>query len=614
LTYTIGPTGVCISRAFCDADDCTYLPERNRSVTLFERAETQMRFLQMGAFASLITFLFPLWALAQVSAPATCERPAMGSVVTEPEDLRSENGILKAELTVRSSRDAAGHLRYCYLAKDGSLAPNIRVKPGDWLILSLKNQIQVTPKDMAPSMAMSNTANPVPGACTKTDMTAASTNLHFHGLTIPPLCHQDDVLKTVIQPGEAPFEYRFQIPPDEPPGLYWYHPHVHGFTSRQVLGGASGALIVEGIERANRHLAGLPERVFIVRDQDLLNPNSPAVTSDSMPAPLVLHDAEGDILNAGTGTGKPAKDLSINFVPVSYPDYLPAVIKTKPSERQVWRILNASAITYLDLQVLVGGAPQLLGVVSMDGIPLDQNGMDADRIIWESHLALPPAGRTEFIFKGLPEGAQGSLVTRTVDTGPAGENDPTRPLATVVASAGAAEPRSHLAASPTPLPPSGSVWLGNVAPAHVRKLYFSEQPQDPSNPTSPTKFFITVDGQTPAVFDPNATMPNITVQQGDVEDWIIENRSQELHAFHIHQIHFMLLGWNGVPVDEPFLRDTINVPYWDGTSPQYPSVKLRMDFRDPNAVGTFVYHCHLLEHEDGGMMGLIRVDPAPDKH
>jgi FtsP/CotA-like multicopper oxidase with cupredoxin domain len=148
-----------------------------------------------------------------------------------------------------------------------------------------------------------------------------------------------------------------------------------------------------------------------------------------------------------------------------------------------------------------------------------------------------------------------------------------------------------------------------VAPARVRKLYFSERPQNPADPNSPTLFFITVDGQAPAAYDPASTAPNITVHQGDVEDWIIENRSRELHAFHIHQIHFMLLDWNGVPIHEPFLRDTVNVAYWDGNSPIYPSVKLRMDFRNPSIVGTFVYHCHLLEHEDGGMMGTIRVIP-----
>jgi hypothetical protein len=75
----------------------------------------------------------------------------------------------------------------------------------------------------------------------------------------------------------------------------------------------------------------------------------------------------------------------------------------------------------------------------------------------------------------------------------------------------------------------------------------------------------------------------------------------------------MLLNWFGLPVSEPFLRDTVNVPFWDGKTTIYPSIKVRMDFRDPNSVGTFVYHCHILEHEDGGMMGLIRVEPAKRK-
>ena len=67
----------------------------------------------------------------------------------------------------------------------------------------------------------------------------------------------------------------------------------------------------------------------------------------------------------------------------------------------------------------------------------------------------------------------------------------------------------------------------------------------------------------------------------------------------------------GLAVNEPFLRDTVNVPFYSPAVMQrYPTVRLRMDFRDPNTVGTFVYHCHLLDHEDGGMMGLIRVEPA----
>jgi len=444
--------------------------------------------------------------------------------------------------------------------------------------------------------------------CARGAMTATSTNLHFHGLTIPPVCHEDDVLKTSISPKDPPFEYRFRIPANEPPGLYWYHPHIHGFSKVQVLGGASGALIVEGIERANKATAGLPERVLIIRDQDLLNPN--ATPSKSEPVvPKLLLDRDGDAANNGTGSGKPAKDLSINFVPVPYPDYPPAVIQMKPEERQLWRVLNASAITYLNLAVLINRVPQTLGLVALDGVPLNENGTLGDFVSSQTHLGVPPGGRAEFIVQGPPSGVTGLLVTRSVDTGPGGENDPNRALATIKASQDALEPRSKLAASPEPLPWSGLAWLGNVAPVHTRKLFFSEKLTDPNDPNSATEFYITSDGQTPSRFNPQSAIPDIIVKQGTVEDWIIENRSKELHAFHIHQLHFLLLDYMGKPVDEPFLRDTVNVPYYKDNMLVYPSVRLRMDFRDPNTVGMFVYHCHLLEHEDGGMMGLIRVEP-----
>jgi FtsP/CotA-like multicopper oxidase with cupredoxin domain len=428
-------------------------------------------------------------------------------------------------------------------------------------------------------------------------------------LTIPAVCHQDDVVKTSISPRDPPFEYRFRIPADEPPGLYWYHPHIHGFSKAQVLGGASGALIVEGIENANKQVAGLPERVLIIRDQDLLNPNAPPSKSEPV-VPKLLLDRDGDAANNGTGFGKPAKDLSINCVPVPYPDYPPAVIAMKPEERQLWRVLNASAITYLNLEVLFNRKPQPLGLVALDGVPLNQSGTLGDFVGWQTHLGVPPGARVEFIVKGPPAGITGLLVTRTVDTGPGGENDPNRALATITSSENAPEPNSKLAASPVALPASQLPWLGDVNPVRTRRLYFSEKLTDPNNPNSATEFYITVDGQTPAMFDPHSGLPDIVAKQGTVEDWIVENRSNELHAFHIHQLHFLLLDYFGKAVSEPFLRDTVNVPYYKDNMLVYPSVRLRMDFRDPNTVGTFLYHCHLLEHEDGGMMGLIRVEPA----
>jgi FtsP/CotA-like multicopper oxidase with cupredoxin domain len=241
-------------------------------------------------------------------------------------------------------------------------------------------------------------------------------------------------------------------------------------------------------------------------------------------------------------------------------------------------------------------------------VPMETSG-HAEPVTWVDHIGVPPGARVEFIVNGPAEGVPAMFVTRTVDTGQGGENDPNRPLASILATADATEPPA-LPAYHAPLPTPTLAWLGDAQPVRVRRLYFSEKLDNPKDPNSATTFFITVAGRTPKPFDP-VDDPDIVAQQGDVEDWIIENRSTELHAFHIHQLHFLLVAWNGVPVSEPFLRDTVNVPYFNGRMLQYPSVRVRMDFRDPDTVGTFVYHCHLLEHEDAGMMGTIRVDPRP---
>jgi FtsP/CotA-like multicopper oxidase with cupredoxin domain len=551
--------------------------------------------------------------------PDPCTRPAAGSVVQEPWDLRSQDGILKLDLSIHDYKEQDGSVRYCYLLADGTESPTLRLHPGDLLVLRLKNDL-VDPDSTVPGAKLLNDPGMPSGMdmsmhkaasdpCESGAMDATATNLHFHGLTVPPLCHQDDVLKTAIEPGDPPFEYRFRIPADEAPGLYWYHPHIHGFSSKQVQGGASGALIIEGIERADGAAAGLPERVLVIRDQPLLNPDAPPSRSEPV-VPKMFIDRDGDAANNGTGFGKPAKDLSLNFVPVPYPDYPPARIVMRPGERQLWRVLNASAITYLNLAVLFGKTPQQLGIVAIDGVPFGYGGSPAPSIEWVNHIGIPPGSRVEFIMQGPLLGMPALLVTRTVDTGQGGENDPNRALASITAVVDAPEPVSTLPAHPGPLPSPALPWLGTVTPVRVRKLYFSEKLQNPNDPNSATTFYITVDGQTPHPFDPASTVPDIVVQQGTVEDWIIENRSNELHAFHIHQLHFEVMDWSGLTVDEPFLRDTVNIPYFDGRALQYPSVRLRMDFRDPNSVGTFVYHCHLLEHEDGGMMGTIRVEPA----
>jgi FtsP/CotA-like multicopper oxidase with cupredoxin domain len=549
------------------------------------------------------------------AAPDPCPRPQPGEEVQEPIELRNIDGTLNVDLAIQNSRAKDGPVRYCYRMPDGREAPTLRVHPGDLVVVRLSNRLVSMEKGAGAASAGHHHHEAAPDAepCGSGAMTATSTNLHFHGMTMPPRCGQDEVLKTSIQPEAPPFEYRFHVPDNEPPGLYWYHPHIHGFSSRQVSGGASGALIVEGLERAIPEVAGLPERVLVFRDLELMNPDAPPSSSEPV-VPKPVLDPDGDVANNNTGFGKPARDLSVNFVPVPYPDYTPARLVSRPNERQLWRVLNSASITYLHLALLYDKIPQMLGVVAIDGVPVNYGDAAAPHVKQLDHLVVPPGGRAEFIVEGPAAGAKGLLITRSVNTGQDGENDPNRPLISVESSAGAAEPRSRLPDRSTPLPPPPLPWVGSVEPVRTRKLYFSEARSDPANPRSPTLFFITVDGAKQAVFDPASPLPNIVVRQGDVEDWIIENRSLELHDFHIHQLHFQLREWYGYEVNEPFLRDTVSVPFFDNHLTSYPSVRLRMDFRDPNTVGTFPYHCHLLEHEDGGMMGTIRVEPPPAAH
>ena len=119
------------------------------------------------------------------------------------------------------------------------------------------------------------------------------------------------------------------------------------------------------------------------------------------------------------------------------------------------------------------------------------------------------------------------------------------------------------------------------------------------------------------LFDPN-NPPAITTVQGSVEDWTIQNQTLENHEFHIHQIHFLVESQNNFEINgsqpNPSIQqqviDTIQVPFWDGNpNHPYPSVTVRMDFRGAD-VGDFVYHCHIAEHEDDGMMAIIRVMPS----
>jgi FtsP/CotA-like multicopper oxidase with cupredoxin domain len=525
---------------------------------------------------------------ASADDPGSCPRPPAGSVAAPPPDLWSQNGVLNVAFNYYTTVDDTGRTLFCFITPNGLQSPTLHVHPGDRLDVRVTNNNPPAPPG-SPTEVVSNSGN----QCGDMTMTITSLNVHYHGTNTSPACHGDQVVHTIINSGET-FQYSLTFPTNEPPGLYWYHPHVHGIAEAAVQGGASGAIIVEGIENIQPAVANLPERVLIIRDMTRTNGPPP----DPSPSKQVA-----------------SWDASLNYVPIAavypsnqLPQYTPAVIRMRAGIQEFWRVVNASADTIIDLQLQYDGVVQPLQVVALDGVPTgSQDGTRSGTLVTMSDILLAPAARAEFVVAGPPLGVTANLVTLLVDTGPGGDSDPTRPLASILTNAG--DDTLSLLPEPSRTPnPQRFEGLANVQPSATRHFYFSEVLSDPTNPNSPTNFFITVDGDKPVLFDPN-NPPAIVTTQGAVEDWIIENRTAENHEFHQHQIHFLLEEVNGDPVppqQQQFL-DMVQVPYYTGKGP-YPSVKVRMDFRGPD-IGDFVYHCHILAHEDGGMMAIIRVLP-----
>ena len=179
-------------------------------------------------------------------------------------------------------------------------------------------------------------------------LTPSSVNVHYHGTNISPTCHSDEVIRTMVNSGET-FTYNITFPTDEPPGLYWYHPHIHGISEAAVQGGATGAIIVEGIEKIQPAVANLPQRLLMVRD-------NPLPGSD---------DKKGN-----SSEEEPAWDLSLNYVPVPFPKYTPSIIPIKAKRETILAAGQHCGRHHPRGCFTYDGIPQTINVVGLDGVPV----------------------------------------------------------------------------------------------------------------------------------------------------------------------------------------------------------------------------------------------------
>ena len=371
------------------------------------------------------------------------------------------------------------------------------------------------------------------------------TNLHWHGFHVSPKDNSDNVFLS-IDPGSK-YDYEVAVPQDHQTGLFWYHPHRHMDTDAQVYGGLAGAIIVEGGHAAVAGIAGSRENLVLLKDIGV-DPTTGAVMQEG--------DLSANILYTVNGQVNPR-------------------VESRPGERQLWRVGNLSNQEFFSLSL--EGHPMHL--VAIDGTTLPE--------VWTvDRFDLVPGSRVEFL---VDADAPGTYRFRTdgAQLDFPGGNYPEATLATLEV---AGEPVTDRPPLPDRLVPLDAIPLEDYRHEKIdrkRTLVFSVKPQ----PNGPPDFEI--DGQT---FDHNRVDQHVKLNA--LEEWLLKNDDDSPHPFHIHQNDFQVVKVNGKPVKKPLhWNDTIAIP-------ASGSVTIRQRYTD--FTGEWVYHCHILFHEDHGMMGTVK--------
>ena len=444
-------------------------------------------------------------------------------------------------------------------------------------------------------------------------------------------------------------EYRVTIPRTQPPGLYMYHPHSHGASDDQVAGGLDGAWIVEPdqpqILRSAEHVVVLHYRIPFVLDNpfapagDAFGPAAAVHEGALAAAPPVPYDPFNPPpwpvtfpMRAGGVSLDPSgcNGLGSEALVSANGSDTPALLHVPAGQPQLLRILNGTSDSATLLRIHdASGHVEPMRVVGLDGVPVSGN-MEAPlaQYIAMKEVMLTSMSRADVLLTVDP-GESITLSSEHYCQGADGFFEMHHDLLKVVASPNSATNSIALNATPVPIantPAARLVAYARANPSLIRKraLTFTEY-LFPKNGKVPVHygFYITETTNSnfhehpfwPVYASKTATVPpnpDIVVHKGAIEEWYLVNATLESHAFHIHQMAFVVeKSFAGIPLtrDTVFLR--VGSPLRNPKDPNYPLVKptitrILLDFRNVPR-GEFVFHCHMLFHEDRGMMAIIRV-------
>ena len=372
------------------------------------------------------------------------------------------------------------------------------------------------------------------------------TNLHTHGLHVSPRKQGDNVF--VNSPSGNTFTNKYTIPTDHIPGQYWYHPHRHMYVTNQVAAGLAGAIIVKADTPEERELDTYRTRLMVFQQFQV---------------------ADGVVQGAGSKSSAPL----LTYVN----GQLQPVVDIRPGEIQRWRLSNMEANNFLRIQVPQG---MKAWMISTDGNP-------TSRPIPVDDMLLPPAGRRTILVR---KDAPGDLVVQNIPWGTGKQAIAQQDLFTARTS-GSARPAQSLPKLQTVMPD-----LRGLPVYNSRTVQFSV---DPPLPGSTVPQFL-VNGMN---YDAWGSKNLARMKLNTVEQWTLTNTSPEYHPFHIHIQPFQVVSINGVPVQGVEYRDTVPIPPMVNGVPG--QVVIRQRYTD--FTGRFVVHCHILFHEDNGMMAPVQV-------
>jgi FtsP/CotA-like multicopper oxidase with cupredoxin domain len=375
------------------------------------------------------------------------------------------------------------------------------------------------------------------------------TNLHVHGLHVSPQSPGDNVLLTI--PAGERFVYEYVIAADHPAGTYFYHPHLHGLVTNQMFKGMAGLIVVEGDLDTLPGIAGLPERALVLQRPIIADGRIGSVGPNQKP-------------NAGPGS---AGTVLVNGAETP-------IMFIRPGETQRWRLLNASVSSLWQIQV----ERHPLTLIGQDGNPLA-------RARTVDSLALATAQRRDVLIQGGRPGVYALTFQDLQGPFPPENLPPPVAFAYLVVTGAAMDPQPL----PTTLLPFVDL---RTLPVDQRRTITFEIIGNPAATTFAGQGFV-IDGK---AFDHNRI--DQFARLGTTEEWRVANVTTVIHPFHIHINPYQVVAINDQPYDAPAYEDTTPVPAGG-------SITFRTRFLD--YPGVWVYHCHILGHEDGGMMGMIQV-------